>query len=268
MGELSFGYEAEFETGVEALCQELHRMGYTRQDQLCSYHCSCSYCEFPALGSTRRNSIFRLQTDSSCDGEVISRPFLDGDLFLESIQALQIAATEADAEAGPHAGFHVHVDARDFGLEEKARRCWEAKRWEQVLIDLAAGKDHTQRQMNHRMMRFGISGNSIRGCLDISRSVLIDNYRIHEGADRHSNLNINTRFGTWEWRFWNATRSAWRMELYCRVSCAMMEEPLVERLSASEVDGQKFAELVSCVDTRCAELIERQQAYAHRLTAA
>jgi hypothetical protein len=41
--------------------------------------------------------------------------------------------------------------------------------------------------------------------------------------DRHVDLNFNNRHNTWEFRAFNATNAAWRIELACRLSVAFVE---------------------------------------------
>jgi hypothetical protein len=77
-----------------------------------------------------------------------------------------------------------------------------------------------------------LSGDPLRA---VKKYVLED----AEGMDRHACLSLVTRHNTTEFRLWNSTRSAWRMELFCGLSRAWMDPAFVGRLNRKrEYAGQ------------------------------
>ena len=57
-------------------------------------------------------------------------------------------------------------------------------------------------------------------------------WQAHRGNDRHTNLNVGARRAvTWEFRLWNSTRAAWRMEMYCEMSKAFMDPDFIAVLA-------------------------------------
>lgn len=97
---------------------------------------------------------------------------------------------------------------------------------------------------------------------------------VHMNHDRHSYLNIEQhRNPTWEFRLWNSTRSAWRLEMFARVSIALMDPAVADRLLAEPYPQRirretlyRFARILSeCEHDAAAGLVERQAYYlAHR----
>lgn len=80
--------------------------------------------------------------------------------------------------------------------------------------------------------------------------------------DRHSNLATRTRHHTWEFRVFNSTRAAWRMELWVRVALAFLDEGFVTALMEQEMMSMaNFTHALNEVDGRAAELCARQVHY-------
>lgn len=283
------------------------------------YHCGCPLCDFSEAGPP-----LMVQRDSTCTGEVISRPMStwnpsgDSDDWAYTVQVLtqlQQAALDVDAEPGHAAGFHVHVMPTDDGFNKSLGA---VLLWEPVLMRIAAGRFPAQRGMN-RTVRSMFTNGTIwdwaydsglpqetlnkfeldrfwahgypRATLDFPAlfqhvnelgltSKLLRLFRtVHHHNDRHSNFNITTNHGTVEYRFWNSTRSAWRMEMFCRLSVAMTDQEVAGTLiglggiapnadvDETWMDGAE-AILRQVFDDagyhRLAELLERQANY--RLT--
>lgn len=282
----TFGFESEWEEGGPELAQQLYALGLVGSPELHSYHCDCDYCDFSG------EYPLRVQRDSTCSGEVISSPYDSNDSgWLDHLNDLQAAALEVDAVPGWQAGFHVHVSRRHLrGDEQRGLVLFAAAKWEGVLRYLAAGRFPNQREMNQplrRVLRSAMgyvledvaptmedarsfewaAANVLNGDEGDATHMLEDLYRSHCDNDRHSNLNVRTSHPTFEFRFWNSTRSAWRMELWCRLSLALMDTDVARAMAyhpttAGPGHGVLFAEVLNNQGhSRCAELVERQLAY-------
>lgn len=281
----TFGFEAEFHQNANAAIAELHALGLAGAPRLHSYHCDCEYCAFGGEWA------FRGQTDSSCSGEVISDIANTPREGLAWMKALEAVAIDVDAEPGFNSGFHVHVGHQDLDYSDRAESLWQFIRWEHVLERVAGGRWETQRSGQNRTVRSCLSGlfadvtdrplniGSLIGVELNDDDMDIDLPRFkrnlletHMESDRHSNLNIgNRRHPTWEYRLWNSTRVAWRMELFTGLSVALIDPAVASNLAEltppmrmrSQSSGLSDIAL-ACDDaghSRTAELVTRQAAY-------
>lgn len=249
----TFGFEAEYATNASGVIQHLHAGGYAGTDALHSYHCDCAYCEFHS------GYAFRGQTDSSCSGEIISDVMATGEAFVFEdgefeyaptalMDRLCEAAVEVDAEPGLNSGFHVHVGIDGLGLNALRESLWQFIRWEPVLARIGGGRWQEQRSGMNSTVRQCTSHvfndwHDADGWTETAiRNVDTDNddhgefltqlLYAQQQADRHSNLNISARRApTWEFRLWNSTRSAWRMEMFCGLSVALLDPDVVAALA-------------------------------------
>lgn len=295
----TFGWEQEFESGAAELTRELYDRELVRDAELHSYHCDCRGC----MGSHPLHA----QHDSSCSGEIISRVYAHGSLdrsayevqyhvgATEIFPQVQEAAVAVDAEPGYRAGFHVHVGITQLPVEVRADALWAFLKWEPVLQVLASGRYESQRDgMNSssRSVHNGWLQNLCRSYgLTIERGGITALMVALEGnddfgyiknrtlefnneSDRHSNLNTRTaNRQTFEYRLWNSTRSAWRCDLFTRLTVALVDPVVVEDLN--EVPGvarfgNNHAEalteiLAGAGHDRAAELAQRQFDYATRV---
>lgn len=280
----TYGFEAEYEVGAPALIQRLAADGYAADGTLHSYHCDCGNCEF------NNEQAFRGQTDSSCSGEIISDVFGNDDDNTDTgywpVQLMEVLAdraVEVDAEPGLRSSFHVHVGIEALNPRERADILWQFIRWEPVLQRIAGARWQDQRADMNTTVR-DCTRHAFQDYTDRSytgstfseyipeRDTLMHLLGAQSQADRHSNLNISARrTPTWEFRLWNATRSAWRMELFTGLSVALVDPAVVHNLStyeppqrrhrpASGVDS--IAEAVGLAGhSRTAELVMRQAEY-------
>jgi hypothetical protein len=84
------------------------------------------------------------------------------------------------------------------------------------------------------------------------------------GQDRHSNLATQTRHNTWEFRVFNSTRAAWRMELWCEMARAFMDDLFVGALTdADRITHANFAAALGQYNSNAAALCERQVHYVN-----
>jgi hypothetical protein len=286
---LTFGYEAEYATNAPSLIARLHALGYASTPTLHGYHCDCHEC-------VDSDFHFRGQTDSTCSGEIISgvygrygedrRDYADEfEAFADGAQALATATLDVDAEPGMTAGFHVHVGNEHLAPAERADVVWEFVRWEPVLRKLAGGRWTYQRDGMNTTLRRSIAstftdytgrrltGDSVALAADYAASfggLSFDQFKLyvlhnHYEADRHSNLCIRTRHHTFEFRLWNSTRSAWRMEMNVRVSLALMDPAVIAAMAKHDASEAELFDL-ACIfaDTdhgRAGELVARQSDY-------
>lgn len=272
----TFGCEAEYEVNASNVIARLHEMGVAKYPTLHDYHCSCDGCEF------RNGWAFRGQTDSSCSGEIITdvlgMPGSDGGAYdhVEVFGALSEAAVDVDAEPGLRSAFHVHVGLYDLSHEDRYRALWQFIRWEPVLQEIAGARWSCQRpNMNTTVRdctRYAFENStgqsySTRIIRDFdpeetTMSRLLD---AQMESDRHSNLNVSmNRTPTWEFRLWNSTRSAWRMEMFAGLSVALIDPEMVTNLkSLSPADGIDSVALAlsDAGHDRTAELVCRQAHY-------
>lgn len=251
--QVTFGFESEWQTNAARLNDRLYARGQTLTEVLHPWHCGCEGCD------PFQSANFYGQTDSSCSGEIISRvcAFEDTNYdgqFVERVGSMfDILSEEAyavDAEPGDRSGFHVHVGVGDLTLDERAQNLAAFVRWESVLLGVSAGAFEDNRGYNTTLTGGSVGDTaadilSAAGLTAWSRGEVIETLltkatspvrdrlleeaiTVHQYADRHSNLNIRTGHGTWEYRLWNSTRAAWRMELFVRLSIALTD-PTVTR---------------------------------------
>lgn len=137
-----FGVELEWERNALALVEWLHDanpdvMGC---DSIHGYHCGCEFCDLSYPLKANR--------DSSCDGEIISKVFLDMDEARPVFELLQRGAVAVDAEPGYSSGLHVHIDAGYIPSQHRRRAFAEFLRWTYVFSSLAAGRFEYLRDNN------------------------------------------------------------------------------------------------------------------------
>lgn len=257
---------------------------------MCRWHCACDFCQLDS------GFLFRAQTDSSCSGEIITRVLHhdpanrlhDAHVFA----ILQEAAVTVDAEPGMNAGMHVHVGADHMNLRAKREAFWAFLRYEPLLQRLAQGRFMQHRSGNnavrdlcsYALQSYSNSGGSTAevmaeieagdgtDALPCAQETVLNEHLNH---DRHSNLNLNTGHRTWEYRLWNSTRSAWRMELFTRLSVALVDPGVVAAMNATELPqrftrnaADRFAVLLHDAEhERCAELVDRQATYSWEVAA-
>lgn len=283
---VTFGFEAEVATPGAGLAAELHRRQLMNADCIHSYHCDCNLCMFTP--PDERGYIdheeceydwrpFRMQRDSSCGGEVISDILTLDDLPI--LRELQDAMVDADAEPGEAAGFHVHVglpmSLNSAEFRGRIALCFAAI--EPLFLPLAQSAAPFVRGFN-RSLRSDLA----RYFLDMVGSYNAYHYfekvamaecehnpraayvRLLD-QDRHQTLSVHPE-ETVEFRIWNSTRSAWRMELAIRLSIALTMPEFIDSVFDSgqviEVYTTENMDwllgLLSTYDSTAAELAARQ----------
>lgn len=240
---MKLGFEAEFIAAVPELTSALYDRDLVGEPDMHSYHCGCNNCNI------HDGYPLRVQHDSSCGGEVISNILTDWGDARSLFRAVQEAAVSVDAEPGLNAGFHVHSSVEDLSYGQKANIVRNFALWEPCLSVIAGGLWNRARRQSYS------SGNQpVRDCLrpgiesylgvvcgnnrewhdtlaDISwPETGIDLFDEHYESNRHNNLNVNTGHGTFEFRLFNSTRTAWRMELFARLADAMTTPSIVSAM--------------------------------------
>lgn len=283
----TFGFEFEVQTEAPALVRELYELGHIAMEQMHRWHCDCFQCTAIDTEPEFSQFMYKAQTDSSCSGEVISRilhhdptnPRYRGDVFY----VLQQAALDVDAEPGPQAGMHVHVGIDHMSEQDKADAIWAFVKYEPVLLRIAAGRWHNHRGGNSTLREtcqwalrdWGFDAAGSGAWSDAQEHNEYPRLRrqllaFHQRNDRHSNLNVNTGHGTFEYRLWNSTRSAWRMELFTRLSVALVDPVVTAVLNAEEFPTRvskaravRLAEILDqCEHAEAASLLARHIEYS------
>lgn len=246
----TFGFELEYASGGRALVRELFSQGVTLTDELHRYHCDCDHCRITAREIYDRNDRLTLQpapdlhaqTDSTADGEFITRILNDWGDLARIAETLTHCATAVDARTGPRCGLHVHVGAE--GSDRMVPLAYLA--YERYFTEIIApGRSQQKRDMNTTLMQAfrqyvvdGYLGHTAEFWRDLSRLTLHDHLIQTIGRDRHVDLNRNTRHDTWEFRVFNATNSPWRIELAARMSVAFVQAtPALAALIEESVKG-------------------------------
>lgn len=303
-----FGFELEWQSNALPLVEWLHA---NHPDVMgCSgihgYHCGCEECDFSYPLKANR--------DSSCAGEIVSRPFRTIDEALPIFDLIQEAAVEVDAEPGWDAGLHVHVDMSRTPASQRAATFVEFLRWQNVFVSFAIGRfeylrDNNRSPLDNLLPYIRNIRDDAPWC-DVPREIIdadgnyIPNPSWREPArftmplathwlsqgvppgrrmnlyagildynnncDRHSYLCTHTRYGTWEFRVFNSTRSAWRMELSCELARAWANWDFVSGLRSyrdqmdlgtMEKDKDHFIATLNGYSSHAAELATKQLAY-------
>lgn len=244
----TFGFEAEFgsQSNIQDLVDALARSGLVHDNEVHSYHCECRACDF-----TRSAYVFRVQSDSSCGGEVISRPFDNMEEARIFMDMLEKAAIETDSEPGLDAGFHVHVKPNSSTIETRATNFFAFGLWEPILREVGAGRFLRLRDMN-RVIRsmlnnevallVGLDYYTDSDCLwlaamDHDPEAWFSLYEAQYSSDRHTTLNVRTRYDTWEFRLWNSTRAAWRMQMFSELSLALVDTQVTTKLATTRPES-------------------------------
>lgn len=277
----TFGFECEFQSNAEALAPRLYDINLAGADRMHSYHCDCETCQYIYPETAWP---LRMQTDSSCSGEVISRPYQfreEEDDWTDLLSQLADAAVDVDAEPGLDAGFHVHVGNGGASVVRKARAFYAFLSWESVLVQIASGRFPLCRYANRtvdeslywfakdrRYLVVEDDGTRLPFWPEYEQEMAEELWGEHSENDRHSNLNLSTRHGGFEIRLWNSTRAAWRMELWIRLSVAFARPSFVNHLLSStparnDDDFVTIAEALALDDQRAVSLLMRQVHYLH-----
>jgi len=255
----TFGFELEFEENAELVANHLfkHTEGLIGKPGLCRYHCDCNYCY-------NTNIPLRAQTDSSCSGEIISNIMLSEDMskLPQLLSDIQTAAVEVDAVPGFSSGMHVHVARPRLDNVTRGEMVEIIAGLEGRLQSLARGRFEMHRSNNTRIVD---AVNDIRYDWDSYGKEDYDSwhdylYVRYNDMDRHINLCTRTRHNTWEFRIWNSTRSAWRMEMNIRLSLLLINyEFLIAAKETSTLD--EFIAVVPHFDPTLHELLVKQADY-------
>ncbi len=296
----TFGFEAEFSTPANLIVPALFDMGHLGDNDLHNYTCDCEFCAVTVYmgdGNFSYDSAdiwpLRAKHDSSCGGEIISKVFTDIDAAVPYFADLEAAAIQTDTEPGLEAGFHVHVGRNHLSKATRGKLVVAMTLWENVLFDVAAGRwphnrgwnmslatlmnDALMDEMEQAGMHVGVDLRSkIHSFATDIRNTTTGNLvfrRIadaHMEVDRHSSMAFSPRWPTMEFRLWNSTRAAWRMELWCRLSLLFADIDFIDTLLdewTPDLSMSRFFATVcgSNADDRLKELLERQVRYVEKL---
>jgi len=232
----TFGMELEFTNRGNDIARALHAAGLSMQRTQHSYHCTCDHCRY-YFG--QMNNLFKVQSDSSCGGEVISSPLMWGwtdpigpsysqpDPWLLMQELERIMGLELDVGMDQHCGMHVHVGARDLSGRQLGRLNELVEHHEATLFRLACGRNETHRGYSNRFTYcrpLSAFHNPLElKALEKAKSAAVRDSAISKQKYVAANLMPLGSLGTVEFRLFEATRVAWRMRLYTKLSVALVE---------------------------------------------
>lgn len=224
----TFGIELEFANSRmgDEVAYALNSAGLSRSSTMHQYHCACEYCRYE-FG--HEGNWLKVQSDSSCGGEVISSP-LSWDGTPNPWTLMQELATifkDLDIEVDQRCGMHVHVFARDLTARMLGRLYELTEHHEATMFRLACG-----RQARHRGY-----GNGFNYCRPLSafnnklelkalqkaKTAAVRDSAVAKMKYVAANLMPLDNLGTVEFRLFEGTRSARRMRLYSVISLALVE---------------------------------------------
>jgi len=233
----TFGVEVEYTANADGVAHQLARLDWGNAERH-GYHCDCDSCD------STDPEWWKYQRDSTVEGEFISGVFDTNNWPTATLAfgVLSDASLRARAVAGPSAGMHIHVaevashTAAQFPTIAAAYLLTERY----VLEIVAPGASRAKREMNCTL------GEAVRsfasdwgGPLSALREhgpfglITAAVYR-----DKHVDLNYSGRLDTVEFRAYNSTLAAWRMELAARLSVAFFAAaPSLLVASAAERDA-------------------------------
>lgn len=299
MPRFTFGYEAEFENNVEPLLARLHEQGLAGDSNLHGYHCRCESCNFTsgwAYRGQNDSSCGGEIISAVCSDWDVGRDWMTA---LE-VAAVEVDA-EPSLRAGfhVHVGMSAMIrrglfqqavllnyllwepvlgelatgrwpSLRSFnsslrdvlayvrltaeGPDGDSRISWDV--WD-VLTEDGVAEDITHDLRNGNMGTFLDQSPQVQDAV-----VNIWTSAAMEFVDRHAWVSFQTRNReTVEFRLWNSTRSAWRMELAARTSLLFVNpdayvDMLAKAMTAPTLDA--LASLAAQYDPGLEALIERQ----------
>lgn len=264
---LTHGFEFEVASGADEVINELYERGeeVMRTEELHSYHCGCSDCAvWPRTGYDGNDQpyaipppMFHAQRDSSCGGEFITKVLDDFEDTRWASQVLMDALRAANASVNNNCGLHVHVSAA--GLSKVGGEY----RWgssgnvplayllvERYIAELIApGATRNKRDMNRTLLQAlrDYLGSDRAWAENCSESWASVNSTLQSAidADRHVDLNISGNNNTYEFRVFNATTHAWRINLACRLSVAFVERH--QDIIAACTENMESSDLVTII---------------------
>lgn len=284
MPNYTFGFEAEYQNNVQELARIMHAAGHVGDDTLHNYTCDCDSCAVTRYDRTIGDNVYdhddiynlRIKNDSSCGGELISKVWeTPTDSRVRKLWSdIEQAAVNVDSEPGLSAGFHVHVGREHLSLMQRGKLVLAFAAWEDALLNLASGRWPMNRGWNrvlsdelystfsdivhdynlHDIPPHTYCGKVVSHVRELSdddaiaRIVYRDIARGHQDADRHTSMAFSDRHPTMEFRLWNSTRAAWRMELWCRLSLLIADPSFVNLMLAEwsrNVKADDFVNLIA-----------------------
>lgn len=304
MPNYTFGFEAEYQINVQEIARAMYDAGHTYDTSLHNYTCDCIGCTVSEYDPDAGEQVYdsdniynlRIKNDSSCGGELISKVWdTPNDSRLHKLWSdIEEAAVALNTEPSLTAGFHVHVSREHLTLPQRGRLVLAFTGWEQALLQLGSGRWPSNRNWNgllsdnlrytfDAILSSGVFGErditlpkfgQILNCLrntddeNLKRMTYRKIAREHQHIDRHTSMAFSERHPTMEFRLWNSTRAAWRMELWCRLSL-LMADPRFVSLMLDEwtptVSVYDFICLIEKYDSadnsRTLELADRQFRY-------
>ena len=224
----TFGIEIEYASNAENVIAHLCDAGWANDNNLHRYHCECEGCD------AYEGGVWRGQHDSTVNGELISRiqdTYLMGET-LEAIRQLCDAALQVDATTSTSTGMHVHVSREGLSADETNEVALAYFLTERYFSEIVApGASRSKREMNVTLTQAARSyvaqwrtwEQFIAGAEDVGRVRVGQILRAAIEQDRHVDLALSRRLPTWEFRVFNSTLAAWRIELAVRMATSFVD---------------------------------------------
>lgn len=234
----TFGFELEVSSGARAALAQLGRDGLTGHTRFHGYHCGCNDCSPVLIDADERGQVFKAQQDCTADGEFITHILEYGSASADrAFNGLSRALLLSGANVSGSVGNHVHVDQSGMDNAAKLRLGRLFVRYQNELLDIAAGPHREIRGYNSRCEsrpelwtsfdEMPLAGNNT---YDYRRSM----YDLMQGS------YLSWKDPTVEFRLWNATKAAWRLRTHVGLSVGMVH---------AAIDGADCTQH----DTRCVE---------------
>lgn len=219
-----FGLEVEYGGSVDAAVQELRAEGLSELTN------RVNYSEFS-------QTYWVVKTDASVNrgGEMVSPPLdFDDPEQRGQVNKAIAALVRSGATTDPSAGIHVHIDASDLTAEQVAMvaRCFT--KFEDVIYRLATSGWRTMRPGGIRYCK-PLTQTQIDGLAKAKTPQQVGRaYYGHDGFEmaghghgsRYCGINLHSWFyrGTIEFRVFNSSLNAERIQAYIAICMALVED--------------------------------------------
>lgn len=233
---MNFGFELELRSNARPVVADLHSRGVCAVERLHAYHCDCPDCDY-----ANDRYLFTAQADCTVDGEMISKILTYGsDEHYRAVDEVTSAMVRHNAKVHGDTGLHVHVGKDAFSTRRQRRILFRlmARYW-QELSELAAGGQDAVRGYN----RPPSPPESALTAGSRPQFYAEGPFRWSSTDFPHTGSWLANKENTYEFRLWNATRAAWRVNLAIGLSVAMTRAA-VDRCDTTGPDDPRPLEAV------------------------
>jgi len=229
----TFGFELEVAGGANEVARRLRSAGLSLSGDQHGWHCHCCECN-ESFGE--QGNWLKVQTDSSCGGEVISSILKwsnQGTTAVAEpnptylIHSLTDILIDLDTPIDQRCGLHVHVGARDLSDRQLGRLYELVHHHEAILYRLACGRAERHRGYDNNF-NYCRPMSAFDNPVEAKELAAIKSAQVKASPIAYNkyiaaNLMPVETLGTVEFRLWESTRSARRLEFYAKLSVALVE---------------------------------------------